>query len=143
MAAGIEFKVDTADAKRLSSDLRTAAGRLPDALHRGVRAAAEPIATGIRAEAAWSTRIPGAVSIQVSGSGVATVTVDPNIAPEAAPLNNRGQSGEFTHPVFGNEWTVQQRARPFITPGARRGQAEADRRVAAMLTQWERNAGFK
>jgi len=139
---GIEFRVDTSDAKRLSSDLRNAAGRLPDALRRGVRAAAEPVAAGIRAEAAWSTRIPGAVSIQPSGKGAA-VTVNPNIAPEAAPLNNRGQGGEFTHPVFGNDWTVQQRARPFLTAGARRGQAEADRRVAAILTQWERAAGFK
>jgi hypothetical protein len=142
MAAGIEFKVDTTDAQRLSSDLRTAAGRLPDALRRGVRAAAEPVAAGIRAEAAWSTRIPGAVSVRVEGNA-AVVSIDSRIAPEAGPLNNRGQAGTFTHPVYGNDWTVEQQARPFLVEGALRGQAEADRRVAAMLTQWERNAGFK
>jgi hypothetical protein len=107
-----------------------------------VRAAADPIADGIRAEASWSTRIPGAVSVQTNGNGAA-VTVDSRIAPEAGPLNNRGQAGTFTHPVYGNDWTVQQQARPFLAAGARRGQAEADRRVVAMLTQWERNAGFK
>ena len=142
MAAGIEFKVDTTDTRRVAAELRAAAGRLPDALRRGVRAAADPIAAGIRAEASWSTRIPRAVSVHASGKGAA-VTIDPSIAPEAAALNNRGQAGMFTHPVYGNDWTVQQRARPFLAAGAGRGQAEADRRMAAILTQWERAAGFK
>lgn len=142
MPTSIGFRVDTGDTARAAADLRTAAGRLPDALRRGVRSAADPIADGIRAEASWSTRIPAAVSVRASGNGAA-VTVDPAIAPEAAALNNQDRPGTFQHPVFGNAWSVAQRARPFLVAGARRGQAEADRRFDAALTRLEHTAGFK
>jgi len=142
MAAGIEVKVDTTDSQRVTAELRAAAGQLPDTMRRGASAAGVPIAAGIRTEAAWSSRIPAAVSVRVTDTGAA-VSIDPRVAPEAAALNNHDQAGMFEHPVFGNEWTVQQQARPFLVAGARRGRIEADRRFDAMLTRWERNAGFK
>jgi hypothetical protein len=142
MAAGIEFKVDTTDSRRLTAELRAAAQLLPNTMRQGAAASAVPIANGIRTEAAWSSRIPAAVSVRITDTGAA-VSIDPRIAPEAAALNNHDQGGTFTHPVFGNEWTVQQQARPFLTAGARRGRIEADRRFDALLTRWERNAGFK
>lgn len=138
----VNIKFDYSDATRASADLRFAASRLPDAMRRGAQQAAEPIADAIRREAAWSSRIPGAISVTPIARGMA-VSVDPQLAPEAAPLNNFDKPGTFTHPVWGNDWTVQQQARPFMATGARRGQAEADRRFAAALTQWERAAGFK
>jgi hypothetical protein len=138
----LDIKLDSPDTKQAAADLRAAAGRLPETLRRGARASADPIADGIRAAASWSSRIPGAVSVHVEGNA-AIVSIDSRIAPEAGPLNNRGQSGTFTHPVWGNDWTAEQQARPFIAAGARRGQAEADRRFATILTQWERAAGFR
>jgi hypothetical protein len=142
MAGSLNFKVDTSDSSRVAAELRAAAQLLPNTMRQGAAASAVPIAAGIRSEAAWSSRIPAAVSVRVNNTG-AVVSIDSNIAPEAAALNNHDQAGVFEHPVFGNEWTVQQQARPFLVAGARRGRIEADRRFDAMLTRWERAAGFK
>ena len=39
--------------------------------------------------------------------------VDVKKAPEAAPINNKGQAGTFRHPVFGHDVWVDQAAHPF------------------------------
>lgn len=39
-------------------------------------------------------------------------------APEAAPLEHHGMSGEFRHPLFGTDEWVPQPAEPFLTPAA-------------------------
>jgi hypothetical protein len=137
------ISIESPDGQRALDDLRAARKRLSTSVRAATLRAADPIADGIRKEAAWSSRIPDAVRVVPTDRGGARVIVDPQIAPEAAPLNNGGQGGTFTHPVFGNEWEVEQPAHPFLQAGAARGRAEADRRFDATMAQWERSAGFQ
>ena len=96
-------------------------------IRTGVAAAAEPLAAAVRAEASWSSRIPGATTIKTSfgpRSAGAVVEVNKKKAPHARPLemgSQRSSSGTLRHPVFADsskskdEWTwVSQPQRPFF-----------------------------
>jgi hypothetical protein len=148
----ITVRVDSHGFPEAVRELRIAGTRLPAALRKGVRNAAAPVADAIRDEAAAVStrtgRIPAAVQIRASVRNV-IVRIDPKKAPEAAPINNKDHSGQFRHPVWAKPWQTRdqwtwrpQQANPFFLRGARRGQAEADRRLGQVFTEWERQAGF-
>jgi len=148
--AGIRVIIGTEDAQKALRELAAAAkGPMRNSLRRGIRAAAQPIAQGIRDEASWSSRIPDAVSLRVTTKAV-SVVIRPSVAPEANALNNDDQPGMFRHPVYADiseprsQWAwTEQEARPFLQAGAQRGRGEADRRFDALMTEWEKAAGFK
>ena len=110
--------VDTAELRKLYVDLKGVEGNLRVELRRGIKKAADPLAQRVRANAGWSSRIPGAVKVKPSftarGAGV-SIVVDAKAAPEGAPLENKGRGGTFRHPVYGNRdvWATQT-ARPFF-----------------------------
>lgn len=131
----------TDDVEQAARDLANASRRLRDAAWAGARNGAAPVAASIRDAAGFSSRIPDAVRVYHYTSG-AVVYVDPDVAPEAAALNNAGMSGTFTHPVFGQDVTVEQDAQPFFEPGAYAAWSDADDAMDAALTRWERTAGF-
>src|SRR5262249_12406361 len=145
----IDIRVDKVGNVEAVRELRLASRKLPLALRRGLRNAATPVADGIKAEAAWSSRIPAAGKIRTSVRNV-VVSVNANAAPEAGPINNKDREGRFRHPVYADpgqtrqEWTwVSQEANPFFLRGVKRGAAEADRRLDQVFTEWERSAGFR
>lgn len=147
MSGGLEVTVTNADLRQMYLDLKAVEGNLQVDLRRAINACTAPIVQGIQQEAGWSTRIPGAVHGKVSfgakSAGVA-VTVNARIAPEAAPLENKGKPGLFRHPVFGNRDTwVNQSARPFFYAGAARAQKTIDAQMRQILDDVAAKAGFR
>lgn len=136
---GLSIEVDSG----ALAELQAAAQDLRPTIRRAAKLALPVVAQSIRAKAAWSSRIPGAVGVERTRSG-GHIVIDPDVAPEAAPLNNRDRAGEFEHPVYGQEDViVSQPARPFFAAGAAAAQASVDRIMQDALKQWERSAGFK
>jgi len=133
----------------LYTDLKGLPGNLRVELRRGIKAAAQPIADRVKANAGWSTRIPGAVQVKPSfsakGTGV-SIVVNPGRAPEGAPLENKGRSGTFRHPVYGNRdvW-VSQPARPFFysTAASSSSVSAAEKAILNVADTVARKAGFR
>lgn len=110
---------DTAEVKALLRGLQD----LPDELHKEVRAMLRPLGQDLLREsmanaAAWSSRIPRALSMQVQ-----LRTDRPGIvirASLAKAPHARAYEGllddAFRHPLFGWDVWFDQRARPYILP---------------------------
>lgn len=124
-------------------ELAKAFGGLPltmrNELRPAVREAGNIIADQARANAGWSSRIPGAITVSTSfaqRNGGARIKVDQIKAPHARAYEGIGSRGStFRHPVFDDgeakTW-VEERKRPFLAPAVRqkRGHAEAVIRAA-------------
>lgn len=119
-------------------ELARALGRMPAELRLELRPelrkAGQIVADQAKANASWSTRIPGAISVSTSTTsrtGGVAVRVDHIKAPHARPLEGVTGNGIFRHPVFGNRsnW-VDQPTRPFLFPAVRAKQAEAKALIA-------------
>jgi len=126
-------------------------GPLPAEIRRELRPAlrrvADPVLQQARANASWSTRIPGAMRISTSFSrrtaGVA-ITVSVKKAPHARPFENLGRNGSFRHPVFGDrERWVSQTARPFLFPAVASADPELVRETGRVVDQVARKHGFR
>ncbi|MEV0149106.1 MULTISPECIES: HK97 gp10 family phage protein [unclassified Nonomuraea] len=138
---------NTDDLRKLIRDV----GKLPDAIRRelrpALRLAGQKALIKARADASWSTRIPGAIRLSVSFSrrrpGVALV-VNKARAPHARAYENLGTPGAFRHPVFGNRrrW-VRQQARPFLFPAARASMAQIDTDIGVAVEAAARKHGFR
>lgn len=105
--------------------LRADLSRVPEAtrggLRKAVRAAGQSTLDEARANASWSSRIPGALTMRVSLAGNnpgVVVLARASVAPHARPYEGI-ISDPFQHPVYGNRnaW-VPQAARPFLFPAA-------------------------
>lgn len=125
---GTPIVADTRQLARLARNIRAASPEAWKACRVALRAAVEPVAADARSRAGYSSRIPGSIRTRVTGGGNVKIVAGGAKAPEAAPLENKGQQGTFRHPVFArkdqgrSEWTwVQQRARPFLGPAADAG----------------------
>ncbi|MEV7804989.1 HK97 gp10 family phage protein [Microbispora sp. NPDC088329] len=126
-------------------------GPLPAEIRRELRPAlsrvAKPVLAEVRANASWSTRIPGATRISSSFSrrsaGVA-ITVSGRKAPHARPLENLGRPGSFRHPVFGDRqrW-VSQAARPFLFQAVAGADEELVRETGRVVEAAARKHGFR
>lgn len=138
--------IDASALSALARDLRDTDRELRKSLLRRVRAAANPARDAVRREAAFSTRIPGAVGVRSSYAAKGAkirVVVDARKAPHARPINNRDRSGTFRHPVYGNRdvWVAQQ-ADPFMARAASRVGPEVFRGIAKVYDDIAREAGF-
>jgi hypothetical protein len=145
-SAPLEFKVNSQDLADLFKAAKAAEGKIQVELRRGIKTAAKPIVDGVKAEASFSSRIPGAVKVKAGfASKGATVTViaDPKAAPEAAPLNNGDRGGNFRHPVYGNrENWVSQPAHPFFVTGAKHGAPAAEQAMLKVMDDIAHQLGF-
>lgn len=107
-------------------------GAMPPAIRTGLRVGFRKAGMGVMADAktnaAWSSRIPAAMSLRTStksaNAGV-FIRVDAKKAPHARPYEGFGNRGtSFRHPVYGNrENWVTQATRPFLYPAAVKGRA--------------------
>lgn len=108
------------DIRKLINDLRKIGDGVGRELGKEFKKAAGPVAAQAKANASWSTRIPGAITTGVSQSRRfpgAQIKVSKNKAPHARLYEFRKS---FRHPVFGNrENWVSQATRPFIRPAIR------------------------
>jgi hypothetical protein len=140
------MSVDRAQLEALIRDL----GAIPPDVRREmapiVRKAAEPVLSQMKANASWSTRIPGA--IRVTGGFGASVTgvtfrVDAKRAPHARPYEHDGAEGTFRHPVYGNrENWVSQAARPFFYRAVQQGAEQVTNAVADGVMEVAQRHGF-
>lgn len=147
MASPYRIEVDQATLRKLVADLK----QLEDgkkqlaALRRTLKAAAEPMAAQVRANASWSKKIPGAVGVQVRFSakrvGV-SVFVSRTKAPGARPMENYGNAGTFKHPVFG-KGSVEQPARPFFFKELEGKMAEVEKATTEAIDEAIRASGFR
>lgn len=111
-----ELSIDVSQLKPLARDLRRAEPLLAKNFLTSLGKAGDVVAQSARQKADFSTRIPGTVKVRRRGVAV-RVQAGGNLAPGAAAIDNRGRTGTFRHPVFGNRnvW-VSQQAHPFLEP---------------------------
>jgi len=116
-------------------------------LRRELRGIGQRALFSVRAQAAWSTRIPRATRLKIGISktnpGLA-IEVDRFRAPHARPYENNDRDGYFRAPLFGDRsrW-FSHPARPFLVRGARPWFETTDREVIQAVGDAAREAGFR
>jgi hypothetical protein len=123
----------------------------PKEIRQELRPKLRAIGTGalasVRAQAAWSTRIPSATRLKIGLSkrnpGLA-IEVSRTRAPHARPYENNDQDGTFRAPFFGDRdrWYAHP-ARPFLVRGARPHFERVDREIKQVVDEAARKAGFR
>lgn len=147
--ASFRVEVDQDELRKLVADLKALEGgkKQVAALRKNLTAAAQPMKRQVQANASWSSRIPGAVGVQVRFTakkvGV-SVFVSRKKAPHARPIENSGRPGEFIHPLFGDQSNpVRQPARPFFFAEMAGNMPEVERACVAAIDEAARRAGFR
>lgn len=136
------IRVDTSQLKTFATALRKTAPDLFKEFGAGLRAGGLIIAEDAKQRANFSTRIPPSIKVRRSGVSV-KIIAGGDTAPEAAPLENQGQSGTFRHPVFGNfDVWVNQQARPFLAPAVEANEEAVVVQVLATVDGTFRKLGF-
>ncbi|MDN3356082.1 HK97 gp10 family phage protein [Actinomadura sp. DC4] len=140
------MSVQRQELQKLIRDL----GAVPPAVRRALRSggmvkAGQPALLEVRRRAGWSSRIPGATTLQPSSGsrpGI-TIRVSASKAPHARPYEHDGSPGEFRHPYFGDRrrWYTQA-ARPFFYPGVQAASGAVAEAVADIVTQVAEDHGF-
>lgn len=101
----------------------------------------------VRAQAAWSTRIPSATRLKIGLSkrnpGIA-IEVNRQRAPHGRPYENNDRDGFFRAPFFGDRsrW-YDHPARPFLVRGARPHFEKVDADIKDVVDEAARKAGFR
>jgi hypothetical protein len=135
------------DVRKLVNDLRKIGDGVGRNLGKEFKKAAGPVAAQAKANAAWSTRIPGAITVGVSSSRRfpgAQIKVSKTKAPHARLFEFPGRGGSFRHPVFGNrEVWVDQKGRPFIRPAVRAKRGEFIKACDRAVDETARAHGFR
>lgn len=146
--AAFRVSVDEGELRQLVADLKELEGgkKMVSALRKNLKAAADPMKRQVQDNASWSTRIPGAVGVQVRFTakrvGV-SVFVGRKKAPHARPIENSGKPGTFKHPVFGTSAVVAQPARPFFFAEMEKHMPEVEKACAEAVEDAAKAAGFR
>jgi hypothetical protein len=144
------FFIDTSQLKEFGKRLRATSPAVAKVLRLRLHEVGDVVAEAAREEASFSTRIPGSIKVRVSGFGVkivgnatATGAAPEGTAPDAAPLENKGQSGSFRHPVFGDrENWVDQKAHPFLAPASERTKVQVEEMALSIIDDTLKSVGF-
>ena len=138
------FEIDGEAFRTFQRELRKVEPVLAKELNKELRQIVkERIIPTAKANAGWSSRIPGAIKPQVTTKLVG-IRVAGKQAPHAKPFENTSNTGWFRHPVFGNRqvW-VNQNARTFLRPAVDANQESAAQAVAKAIDTAGRAAGFR
>jgi hypothetical protein len=141
-AGSAGLRIVARDLAKIPAELRRAA-------RTRIKVAGESVLRQGQANASWSSRIPAAMSLQVSFSGRnpgVTIVVDSAKAPHARPFEGI-VADTWRHPVFERSgrptpW-VQQAARPYLLPAAQAGFDLAVEGITAAVDEVLTNAGFR
>jgi hypothetical protein len=135
------------DVRKLVNDLRKIGDGVGRNLGKEFKKAAGPVASQAKANASWSSRIPGAITVGVSSSRRypgAQIKVSKTKAPHARLFEFPSRGGSFRHPVFGNrEVWVAQKGRPFIRPAVRTKGGEFIKACDRAVDETARAHGFR
>lgn len=134
--------VDTSQFELLLQQFRDTPRELRPAIRRAVLGATAEFVGDVKADAAWSSRIPAAIRTTTSfakrGAGV-RVAVDRKKAPHARPYEGMAPGGNaayFRHPVYGNrEKWVTQATRPFFRPNVEKHRSKVLDAIETALIQ--------
>ena len=114
--------------RKLQRDLKDLGPAIRKDFNNEIKVHAQNIMSDAKANASWSSRIPGSLSISVTASRVG-VKANRRKAPHARAMEGVRRAGfgtvrEFRHPVYGNQniW-VSQPTKPFLAPAIRANQA--------------------
>lgn len=140
-------RTSTDDLKDLIRDMGKMPKEVRQEIRPALRASAKKPLQQARANASWSTRIPGATGIRVNFSkrtaGVSLV-VNKNKAPHARAYENEGKQGWFRTPLFGNrELWFRHRARPFFYQVGPPWVKEVDQAVGQAVDKVSRRNKFR
>lgn len=128
-------------------DLQGLPADMQKELRNGVRRAATPIAKDARSRASWSTRIPGAITLEGSRSlNAATVRlkVNSNKAPHARPWEfGSGRNRNLRYRLFGQDVWFEKPTRAFLFPAVRAGAKGMEAEIAKSIEMVSRRAGFR
>lgn len=116
---------DTSGLDRLSFALKASDGAAYTGARKALRLAAVPILERAKANAGYSTRIPGSGRIVVSHGLVVRVVFGGSAAPNAAPIEN-DHRGNVRHPTYSPRpnvpekvgWTSKNSHPAFLAPAA-------------------------
>ena len=133
--------VTVGELQRLLRDLSAAPKAIQRSTRDVMRSEGSQVLADARANAAWSTRIPGAMRLQVSLSGPnpgCVIRVDRGAAPHGRVYEGLVGS-TFRHPVFEQPnrptvWVAED-ARPYLVPAAIAAAPRLQRAVAAAADQ--------
>lgn len=146
--AALKLDIDARELKFFAKALGELEGgkRQVAALRKNLKAAADPAAAQVRANAAWSSRIPAAVAVRVAftakkGAGI-SVYVKRKVAPHARPYENSGKGGSFQHYVFGPPVITTQAARPFFFSELEGHMPAVEQAALDAIDEAARAAGF-
>lgn len=137
-----DIQIDTSQLKQLAFVLKRTQPAIGKELNLSFKAMGEKVAADARANASFSSRIPGTIKVRRRGLGVRVQAGGDN-APHAAPLEHGGEPGTFRHPVFGNRnvW-VSQPAHPFLHPAAEKERPVVEALAVEAVDKALRDAGF-
>lgn len=139
-------KSGTQELRQLVKDL----GKMPKEMKQEIRpklkeSANKPLREA-RANASWSSRIPGATTIRTSftarAAGVAIRTSQIK-ARHARTYENQGKEGQFRHRVFGRDTWVSQASRPFLWRAALPWMENIDGDIGEVIDSVSRRNGFR
>lgn len=111
-----------------------------------LRRSAEQPMERAKQNASWSSRIPGSISVSVSFSkktaGV-SLRSSRRKASHGRVYENMGKPGQFRTRVFGHDWWVSRRARPFLWPAAEGWFETVDENIGNAVDIVARRHGFR
>lgn len=116
-------------------------------LRPALKVAAEPIVSDAKTRAAWSARIPRAITLSIRFAkrdpGV-SLRVRRAVAPHGRPLEGIQGNATFRHPVHGHRdrW-VTQNTRSYLVPAAEAGMDGALAATVAVVDEVAREHGFR
>lgn len=134
------------DLEQLIVDLRAIPREVRAELTPLLKRAGESAAAQARGNASWSTRIPGAIRVQVRYGRVRTgmlLKVSAAMAPHARAYEGLGRPGLFRHPLFG-DWStpITQARRPYAWPAVVAMREPVRREIAQVVEDAARRHGF-
>ena len=138
------FEIDGEAFKVFQRELRKVEPALAKELNKELRAVVkEHVVPEAKANAGWSSRIPGAIKPQVTTKQIG-VRVAAKQAPHGRPFEGLRGGSSFRHPVFGNRnvW-VNQGTRPFLAPAVDANQEKAAQAALKAIDTAGRAAGFR
>jgi hypothetical protein len=116
--------VDLLNGPEVARQLASIAPAMRRNTTRAIVQGAAPITMQAKANASWSRRIPGAITMRTSYSGSRAgvyIRVNSAQAPHARPYEGVEGNPAFRHPVYGGDKWVTQATRPFVAPAIRAG----------------------
>lgn len=142
-SGAIEAKIDPVQWAKFQRDLKNFEPETRKELNKKLKSLGGDMVASAKANASWSSRIPGAIRMSVGIRAVKLVT-STRRAPHARPYEGISQGATFRHPVFGNRsnW-VEQSARPFLLPAVEEHREAFYEAAGAAIDEAAEQTGWK